>query len=138
MKSIKIGVGLIIKNINSNKILIAKSPKVINGWTIPGGHLEFGERIKETAKREAREEIGLNVIFEKILRVCEVVEKKADKDIFHMISFHVLCFTKDDVCKIDNREIVETRWVDIDSAINMVEFVDFKKSLLVYKDTYGQ
>jgi ADP-ribose pyrophosphatase YjhB (NUDIX family) len=45
MKSIKIGVGLIIKNVNSNNFLIAKSPKVKNGWTMPGGLLELGEMI---------------------------------------------------------------------------------------------
>lgn len=30
-------------------------------WSFPGGHLEFGEKIFETAKREAKEEAGLDI-----------------------------------------------------------------------------
>jgi 8-oxo-dGTP diphosphatase len=30
-------------------------------WSIPGGHLEFGEQFEETAAREAFEETGLKV-----------------------------------------------------------------------------
>ena len=30
-------------------------------WTVPGGHLEFGESFEDTAKREAEEETGLRI-----------------------------------------------------------------------------
>jgi 8-oxo-dGTP diphosphatase len=30
-------------------------------WSIPGGHLEFGESFEDTARREAKEETGLEI-----------------------------------------------------------------------------
>lgn len=30
-------------------------------WSVPGGHLEFGESFEETAKREAKEETNLSI-----------------------------------------------------------------------------
>lgn len=30
-------------------------------WSVPGGHLEFGESFEQTAKREAKEETNLDI-----------------------------------------------------------------------------
>jgi 8-oxo-dGTP diphosphatase len=32
-----------------------------NTWALPGGHMEHGERLIETACREAREELGMHI-----------------------------------------------------------------------------
>ena len=32
-----------------------------NRWTVPGGHIELGETVEETLKREIKEEIGLEI-----------------------------------------------------------------------------
>ncbi len=57
----KVGVGvLIIKN----GLLLLGKRKGSHGsgsWSPPGGHLEFGETIKECAKREVLEETGLKI-----------------------------------------------------------------------------
>lgn len=125
MKKIEIGVALIIENIESKKILIAKSPKIKEGWTIPGGHVEFGETIYKSIKREAKEEVGLVVNFKKIIRVCEAITSKP----MHMISFHVLCETDNYDVTVDGRELLEYKWVTHKNALKLVKFEDFNRSI---------
>lgn len=57
----KIGIGVII--IKDNKVLFGKR-KNSHGdgtWSLPGGHLEFGESWKDCALREVEEEVGITI-----------------------------------------------------------------------------
>lgn len=54
-----VGVGVIIKK--DGKILLQKR-KGAHGagtWSLPGGHLEYGETPEQTAAREAKEEVNI-------------------------------------------------------------------------------
>jgi 8-oxo-dGTP diphosphatase len=57
----RIGVAVIIKR--ENKILLGerKGSHGEGTWSFPGGHLEFGEKVAECAKREVLEETGLEI-----------------------------------------------------------------------------
>ncbi|QTH80481.1 putative nudix hydrolase [Pseudomonas phage pPa_SNUABM_DT01] len=59
MQQVRVGVGVII--MRDNKILMGKR-KGSHGagcYSVPGGHLEFGENIGACAKREVLEETGI-------------------------------------------------------------------------------
>lgn len=51
---------------DNNQILLGKD-KQWNTWTLPGGGIDPGEDIVEAAKREAAEEVGINIKPIKIL-----------------------------------------------------------------------
>jgi 8-oxo-dGTP diphosphatase len=58
----KVGVAIIITK--NDQVLLMKR-KGIHGkgtWSTPGGHLEFGESPEQCAAREAKEEVGLDVV----------------------------------------------------------------------------
>ena len=56
-----IGVGILL--IRDNKLLLVKRKYDPDAgyWSIPGGHLDLGERVEEAAEREAFEETGFKV-----------------------------------------------------------------------------
>lgn len=51
-------------------------------WSVPGGHLEFGETIEEGAKREVEEETGLKITNVKVAGITN--------DIFELEGKHYL------------------------------------------------
>ncbi len=55
-----VGIGVMIQNKKGGVLIGLRKSKHGQGeWSFPGGHLEFGETIFETAARETREETGL-------------------------------------------------------------------------------
>lgn len=52
--------GIILEN---DKVLLVKRiiPPFTDSWVLPGGHVEYGERVEEAVKREMREELGVSV-----------------------------------------------------------------------------
>jgi len=48
-------------------------------WSVPGGHLEFGEKIEQTAKREMFEETGVRISNIKIAGITNDIFEKENK-----------------------------------------------------------
>jgi 8-oxo-dGTP diphosphatase len=68
----RIGVGVMIMNKKREVLLgLRKGSHGSGEWSFPGGHLEFGETIFETAKREVKEETGLNIEKFKLISVAD-------------------------------------------------------------------
>lgn len=64
----KVGVGIMIQNKDGQILLgLRKGAHGSGEWSFPGGHLEFGETIFETAKREVKEETEL------IINQCDLI-----------------------------------------------------------------
>jgi 8-oxo-dGTP diphosphatase len=57
----KVGVGVCIFKENQVLMGLRKNAHGAQTWAFPGGHLEFGETVQECARREVREETGLEL-----------------------------------------------------------------------------
>jgi 8-oxo-dGTP diphosphatase len=72
-----------------NKILIGKRKETathgFGEYSLPGGHIEFGESFEETAKRETKEEAGIEIKNLRFLSVANIFRHKDRQDI--LISF---------------------------------------------------
>jgi 8-oxo-dGTP diphosphatase len=57
----RVGVGVFVKK--DGKILLQRriGAHGAGSWSLPGGHLEYGESPEETAMREAREELNVDI-----------------------------------------------------------------------------
>ncbi len=81
-----VGVGVLIVNDKEETLLMKRGPKsrnLVGYWNKPGGTLEFGEKSEETAKREIKEELGVDI---EILGKLETTEAFLEKDQQHWIS----------------------------------------------------
>lgn len=58
----RVGIGVMIQNKEGEILLgLRKGSHGAGEWSFPGGHLEMGETVFETAKRETKEETGLDI-----------------------------------------------------------------------------
>ena len=77
-------------------------------WELPGGRGEAGESVEETARREAREEVGIEL--EDIRLTGVYWEPSADA---HHFVFRALAVGRPRVA--DENEIAEVRWFSRDA-----------------------
>ena len=102
-------VGALIVN-KEGKILLTKSHKWFDKYTLPGGHIEVGETMKEAVAREVKEEVGLDLEVAEMLLMQEAIFAKEFWKKKHFIFFDFLCKSKDQQVKLDGRELQEYVW----------------------------
>ena len=61
MNQVRVGIGVFVFKDGKFLMLQRKGSHGEGTWSIPGGHLEFGESFESTAKREVLEETNLNI-----------------------------------------------------------------------------
>lgn len=104
-------VGALIVN-KKAEILLVKSPKWFDKYTIPGGHAELGEDLRTALIREVKEEVGLNIEVKDFLNWQEAIYSKEFYKPKHFIFFDYYCTTNTTTVKVDGREITDYIWVD--------------------------
>ncbi len=61
-QQLQVGTGIIITKDDRVLLIKRKGPHGAGTWSTPGGHLDFGETPEECARREAKEEVGVDVV----------------------------------------------------------------------------
>ncbi len=136
-RGVEVVVGVIIEN-PKNEILLVKSPKWGDKWTIPGGHVDPGETILETARREAKEETGLDCQAIGIFSTGENIGSPEFHRLPHFLNFSVYCKSNSSSLKLDGEELIEYLWVTPENVPKenfrrgfgdtISEFIEYKKT----------
>lgn len=108
-----VGVGVVV--IKEDKVLLIRRGNEPNKgkWSIPGGGQELGETLKETAKREIREETGIEIKELKLLDVVDLILPDSSENIqFHYTLIDYKAKWKSGECKADN-DALEARWFSL-------------------------
>ncbi len=98
------------------EILLCHSNKWMDKYTIPGGHIELGERIEEALIREVKEEVGLSVEPVRLLLTQEAIYSEEFYKRRHFIFLDYLCKARSSRVRIDKKEIQSCIWVKPERA----------------------
>ncbi len=111
----KVGVGVVILNDKNEVLLGLRSASHGSGeWSFPGGHMEFGETVFETARREIREETGLDIKEFELISVCDEM-RYIRSDNKHYVNLGVLGrYNGGEVRNMEPEKCKEWRWFPLE------------------------
>jgi len=120
-----IGVGAVI--VCGDKALLVRraTEPLKDEWSVPGGVLELGEKLRIGAAREALEETGLTVEVGEVLDVFDSIFSDADgRTQYHFVLIDFLCRAIAGEAKAGS-DVNEVRWVKEEelAALNLRESI---------------
>ena len=122
---------IVYTNVNGERLYLVE--QMLGGhWGVPKGHVEENETEEETALREIKEEVGLDVIIESGFRTVETYSPK-DGFIKDVVYFVAYCKSMDTTMQAE--EVRDIKWVKIKAATDLIEFQDMQE-IMIMADTY--
>jgi ADP-ribose pyrophosphatase YjhB (NUDIX family) len=127
-------VGVLV--ISSSMILLIKRafPPSAGKWSILGGVVELGERVEDAARREVREEVGLEIDNLKLLGVYDSIIRDSNGNIrYHYVIIEYLAKAKSMDVK-PSIEVAEYRWVTIEDIGKLDTTPSLRELIRMYKN----
>lgn len=130
-------VGALIVN-NSGEVLIVRSHKWGDKYTVPGGHIELGERAEDAIKREVKEETGVDAEPIELLIVQQAIYPKNFHKHEHYIFMDYVLKAKSPGVQLDGLELQEYVWVKPEDALKLDLEEYTRNFVLRYLAKYGK
>jgi ADP-ribose pyrophosphatase YjhB (NUDIX family) len=84
-------VDVIIKTEKGLLLTLRKEDSWKDMWHIPGGTLNYRERLKDAVKRVAKEELGIDVVVGDLLGYIEYFSEEGERGFGYSVSFEFSC-----------------------------------------------
>ncbi|HZG15714.1 MAG TPA: NUDIX domain-containing protein [Candidatus Bathyarchaeia archaeon] len=89
-------------------------PGAVNKWNFPGGRMEAGEEILSAARREVREETGLDVELTGTTGIYTFTSSAGNQ----VILFHFIARITSGVLHMEE-EIIDSKWAKVSDLVNV-------------------
>lgn len=109
----RIGVGIFI--FKDGKFLMGQRRNAHGdgSWSVPGGHLEYGESFEDTARREVKEETNLSI---KNIRFGAVTNDYFQEESKHYVTIWMLSdYDSGEVTITEPDKFIQMKWLDFES-----------------------
>ena len=109
-----VGVGGVVVRDGRALLVRRATPPLQGEWSIPGGMLELGEKLREGVAREVEEETGLKVEAAEVLDVFDSIFTDPEgKTQYHYVLIDYLCLVESGQLQAAS-DVSEVRWADLD------------------------
>jgi 8-oxo-dGTP diphosphatase len=100
---------------DNDKVLIIKEnkPTAVDKWNFPSGHIEYGEDILFSARREVKEETGLDVKLIGTTGVYNFISNTNDQ----VILFHFIGEITGGTLNLEEDEITDSKWIQVNDLL---------------------
>lgn len=100
---------------SDDKVLIIREnkPTAFNKWNFPGGHIEYGEDILYSARREVKEETGFDVNLIGTTGVYNFISSSNNQ----VILFHFIGEVTGGSLNLEEDEITDSKWIKINELV---------------------
>jgi 8-oxo-dGTP diphosphatase len=115
----RVGVAGVVESPDRNMILVIRRKWPPKGLAFPGGFVELGETITETAIREVKEETGIDAEVVGILNICSKPEFDPR---MHIVAPHLIMRAKEFGEPKGMDDALDTFWMDYKSDEMCFEF----------------
>jgi len=122
-------VGALIVN-DGGEVLLVQSEKWGARYTVPGGHIELGERAEDAIVREVKEETGLDSVAEELLIVQQAIYPKDYYKHEHYVFMDYVCRAQSSEVRLDGRELQTYIWVKPEDALKL-DLEEFTRNFVV-------
>jgi ADP-ribose pyrophosphatase YjhB (NUDIX family) len=114
-----IGVGAVIVH-GGRALLVRRNTEPLKGeWSVPGGVLELGEKLRDGVRREAVEETGLEVEPGEVLEVFDsIFTDEQGRTQYHYVLIDYLCRLIGGEA-VAGSDVSEVQWVREDQLANL-------------------
>ena len=123
-----VGVGIVVWR--GERVLLVRRarPPRRGEWSIPGGRQELGETVFQTARREAREETGLDVRPREILTVIDAIRRDgAGAVVQHYTLVEILAAADDGPEPVAGSDAAAVRWAALDEVDRLVAWDETRR-----------
>jgi 8-oxo-dGTP pyrophosphatase MutT (NUDIX family) len=109
--------GVVVRGDADRRVLLVRAKPAPHDWVLPKGHIERGETPEETARREVREEAGVDA---EAVRYVGMLEFDTPNGKHVRSAFFLMRF----VGSVPPEDVREVRWATLDEALRLVQFDD--------------
>jgi 8-oxo-dGTP diphosphatase len=118
----------VVESPDKTKLLVIKRKYPPYGLAFPGGMMELGETIEETAIREVYEETGIEG---KPVGILNIISDPESDPRWHVVIIHVVMETNSNIEPKGNDDALSASWENIDSKELPSKLIKTCRSTLV-------
>ena len=124
------GVGVLVFR-DTKVLMVQRAQEPQKGvWTIPGGLVELGETLEQTAHREIQEECGIKITGLKYLDFFQLIERdETDQIKYHYVIIDFLAQYLRGTLRTGS-DISDTCWLEVEAALQ-IPATEATRSLII-------